>query len=145
MAGLVYFLYRKFFKYRIEEKINQKESLFKGLEEQGHALEGRVGFLQQQFQWQEERGNSIKSKIDEWHAAVVAANKRRTQELAQFAQRTADRVEIKNATIAQDHLRHAVMPNALARAQKELEREYADLNRNQQYLSAQVERMGHEK
>lgn len=141
LFGLVYILYRRFFKYRIEEKINQKEALFKGLEEQGHALEGRAVFLQRQIQWQKERVATIESKIDEWGAAVAAADKRRKQELAHFAQRAQQRVEIKNVTIAQDHWQQAIMPRALQQAQKDLEKEFADQARNTSYLDAQIQKL----
>lgn len=141
LFGLVYFLYRRFFKYRIEEKINQKEALLKGLEEQGYSLEGRTGFLQRQIQWQQERVGTIESKIDEWGAAVAAADERRRQELAQFAHRAAERVEIKNDTIAQNHWQQAVMPRALEEAQKDLEKEFSDQTRNQSYINTQIQKL----
>lgn len=141
LFGLGYYLYRRYFKYRIEEKINQKEALFKGLEEQGHALEGRVGFLQRQFQWQEQHINTIKSKIDEWQAAVMAADKKRAYELIQFSQKAAERTQIKNDILAQNYWKQAVMPEALDKAQKELEKEYADQVRNQRYLDEQVKKI----
>jgi chaperonin cofactor prefoldin len=141
LFGLVYYLYRRFFKYRIEEKINQKEALLKGLEEQGHALEGRAVFLQRQIHWQQERVSSIESKIDEWGAAVAAAQNRRRQELAQFAHRAAERVEIKNNTIAQNHWQQAVMPRALQEAQKDLEKEFSDHALNQSYITTQIQKL----
>lgn len=141
LFGLGYFLYRRYFKYRIEEKINQQEALVKGLEEQGYALEGRAAFLQRQLQWQEERANTIRSKIDEWEVAVMAADKRRATQLAHFAQQAADRMEIKNATLAQHYYIHTVMPYALEQAQKELEKEYSDPIRNQAYLDAHIKRI----
>ena len=141
LIGLVYFLYRRFFKFRIEEKINQKEALVKGLEEQGYALEGRVGSLQRQVQWQQERADTIKLKIDDWRAAVSTADKRRTQDLAHYAQRAAERVEIKNSTIAQNHWKHAVMPKALDEAQKELEKKFTDPAQNNSYLAQQIKKI----
>lgn len=141
LVGLVYFLYRRFFKYRVEEKISQKEALFKGLEEQGHALEGRTLFLQRQIHWQQERVSTIESKINEWGAAVANANKRRQQELAQYALKGQQRIEIKNATIAQDHWKQEVLPHALEKAQKELEREFADPARNKAYLKEQIQKL----
>lgn len=141
LIGLIYFLYRRFFKFRIEEKINQKESLVKGLEEQGYALEGRVGFLQRQIQWQQERADTIKSKIDEWQLAVAAGDKRHTQELAHFAQRSADRVAVKNNTIEQNHWKQAVMPQAIEKAQKELEKKFAQIEPNQEYIAKQIEKI----
>jgi chaperonin cofactor prefoldin len=141
LVGLIYFLYRRFFKFRIEEKINQKEALVKGLEEQGYALEGRVGSLQRQVQWQQERADTIKSKIDEWRTAVTTADKRRTQELAQYAQRAAERVEIKNTTIAQDQWKHSVMPKALENAQKELEKKFGQEAQNNAYLAQQIKKL----
>lgn len=141
LFGLVYFLYRRFFKYRIEEKINQKEALLKGLEEQGHALEGRAVFLQRQIHWQKERVSTIESKIDEWGAAVTAAQNRRKQELAQFAHRCAERMEIKNNTVAQNQWKQAVMPRALQDAQKDLEKEFSDQARNQLYIAMQIQKL----
>lgn len=141
LLGLGYYLYRRLFKYRIEEKINQKEAVVNGLQEQGYALEGRVVFLQQQFQWQEQRINAIKTKIDEWHAAVAHADKKRAQELLQFAQKSAHRTTVKNDTLAQNYWKRAVMPDAINKAQKELEKEYADKTRNQAYLDDQLKKI----
>lgn len=142
LFGLGYFFYRRFFKYRLEEKINQKEALVKGLEEQGQALEGRAAFLQRQLQWQQERANSIKSKIDEWENAVMTADKRRATQLAQFAHRAAHRLEIKNKTVDREYYIKAVAPQALERAQKELEKEYADPARNQAYINTHIKKLG---
>ncbi|GMU19877.1 MAG: hypothetical protein AMXMBFR12_10670 [Candidatus Babeliales bacterium] len=141
LLGLGYFIYRRFFKYRIEEKVNQKEALFKGLEEQGHALEGRAGVLQQQLDSQAQRAHAITAKIDEWHAAVMAADKKRMHELIQFAQKAAQRTEVKNAHIQKQYFKHAVMPHAIAQAQKELEQEYAKMFQNQAYLDAQIKKL----
>lgn len=141
LFGLGYFLYRRYFKYRVEEKINQKEALFKGLEEQGNALEGRTVFLQRQIQWQQERVSAIESKIDEWGVAVANANKRRLQELAQYARASQQRVEIKNATVAQNYWRHTVLPRALENAQKELEQEFCNPARNEAYLAEQIKKL----
>lgn len=141
LIGLVYFLYRRFFKFRIEEKINQKESLVNGLEEQGYALEGRVGFLQRQIQWQQERADTIKAKIDEWQSAVISGNKRHNQELALFAERSADRVAVKNNTIAQNHWKQAVIPQALENTQKELEKRFSQSTHNQEYIARLIEKI----
>lgn len=145
LLGLGYFLYRRFFKFRIEEKINQKEALVKGLEEQGYALEGRAGFLQRQLQWQEQRINTIKAKIDEWQSAVIAADKKRAHELIQFAQRSSQRTEIKNVTLAQNYWKQSVIPQALEQAQKELEKEYADINKNKVYLESHIKNLAEQR
>lgn len=141
LLGLGYFIYRRFFKYRIEEKVNQKEALFKVLEEQGHVLEGQAGVLQQQLHTQAQRVHAIKLKIDEWHAAVMAADKKRMHELIQFAQQAAQRTEIKNTYIQKQYFKHAVIPQAIAQAQKELEQEYAKTSQNRVYLDAQIKKL----
>lgn len=141
LFGLGYFLYRRYFKFRIEEKINQKEALVKGLEEQGQALEGRALFLHQQLSSQAKNINELKLKIDDWQAAVKTSQNRLAQERIQCAQKAAQRVEIKNDHLMQAYYKQAVVAEALAQAQKELEHEYADTARNRQFIDEQMKKL----
>lgn len=147
LAGLAYYIYRKYFKYRIEEKVNQKEALFKGLEEQGYSLEGRAEYLQRQLQQQGNKVNEIKEKINEWRQIVVSAQAKRKLELEQFGQKAAARIAIKNNIIAQTYLENTVMPEALKAAQAELEKKYRDIDENNAYVQLLLKKLsesGHE-
>lgn len=141
LLGLGYYLYRKYFKYRIEEKVNQKEALFKGLEEQGYSLEGRAEHLARQLQHQDSTIEQLKEKIDEWHQAVKLARTKREQEVHQFSQKTIDRVALKNETVARNHLQKAVLPAALELAQKELEKKYRDERLNSAYVESVLKKL----
>lgn len=141
LAGLAYYIYRKYFKYRIEEKVNQKEALFKGLEEQGYSLEGRAEYLQRQLQQQEIKVDTLKEKIDEWQHAVTMAQTKRKQELQHFSQKAAARVAIKNETVAQNYLENAIMPEALKIAQIQLEEKYRNIDDNHEYVQKLLQKL----
>lgn len=142
LVGLGYYLYRKHFKYRIEEKVNQKEALFKGLEEQGYSLEGRAEHLERQLRHQETLIDQLQEKINEWHQAVELERAKKKQESAVFSQKAIERLLIKNKTVARNHLQNAVIPEALTRAQMELDEKYRDEQTNHAYVQSVLNKLG---
>ncbi len=141
LFGLTYYIYRRYFKYRIEEKIAQKEGLLKGLEEQGYFLEGRSQFLHQQLERQEKKAEGLRSKIDQWHAAVDLARQRHHDDLLRLARHAGQRVAIKDEMIVHERWRALVMPEALEQTRSQLQKKFSHDALNKAFVAEVLEKI----
>lgn len=124
LALVGFWLYKKYVKTPLEEKVNQKEAVLKGLEEQGYFLEGRAHDLEDQRHQQERIANQLKQKFDDWHYEVDQECFKTQEETRIFAVRSAERVAKKNEYIAQHEWAKKVEPTLIEQAQKKLKNHY---------------------
>jgi len=141
LAGLGYYLFKKYVKAKIDEKITQKEALLKGLEEQGYFLEGKAQDLDDQLKYQEKKVALLKQKIEEWDIQVAAENNKRAEEYKLHAARAAERILIKNENIARQHWRKQVAPLAIAEAEQKLVTAFGDQLRGKNFVQDIVQRL----
>lgn len=126
LIGVAFYLFRKYFKSKLEEKITQKEMLLKGLEEQGYFLEGKVHTLELYYDKQEQKAADLKQKIAEWNSSIAAENNKLHQEYQLHMQQISDRIKIKNETIALSAWRRQVLPELTMRVQEALRQKFKD-------------------
>ena len=131
---LATYIFRRYLKNRVEEKITQKEAVLKGLEEQGYFLEGRAYDLDEQLQKQEMKAIDLKQKIDEWNIQVLAQKNKRQEEYKINALSSAQRIIKKNEYLAQWQWRLQVLPDALKKTEAQLLEQFEDQSRNEAYV-----------
>lgn len=134
LAAVGYYAYRKYLKGPLEEKVNQKEAVLKGLEEQGYFLEGRAGDLDDQRMQQERHASLLIQKVDEWQDAVVAERHKAQEENRIFAARATERIALKNDQVAQHELKMQIAPLVMRDVKTLLQKQFADKTRNTQYV-----------
>lgn len=135
LMALSYWLFRKYVRNKIEEKINQKEALIKGLEEQGHFLEGKVQDLKNQLLEREKKIINLKQKIDEWVFRIQAERYRKEEEHRRNIADAIDRVNIKNKNIAQEKLHIQILPNITHQAEQILIKKFSNPDSAKMYLN----------
>ncbi len=141
LIGLAYYLYKRYFKNRIDDKMTQKEALLKGLEEQGYFLEGKAHDLEIQLKEQEYRGNRLKEKMREWADAVAQLQHKHQEEQRLYATQAASRVIKKNKLLEQKVLHKEVLPGVLAQAQTELMKQFANDAQSKRYVHDIIQRL----
>jgi hypothetical protein len=134
LAAVGYYVYRKYLKGQLEEKVNQKEAVLKGLEEQGYFLEGKAEDLDEQRRMQERQTALLMQKVDEWQDAVIAERHKEQEEQRIFNARSAERIATKNNYVAQHELQMRVAPILMSNAKETLQKQFADKTRNQDYV-----------
>lgn len=123
--GVGYWLYKKYIKIPLEEKVNQKEAVLKGLAEQGYFLEGKVQDLDDQRVHQERHARHLMQKFEDWKYEVDQDRFKVQEEARIFAVRSAERVGEKNKFIAQHHWAQQVEPLLMEQAEKKLIQHYS--------------------
>lgn len=141
ILGLAYYLYRRYFKNRIDDKMTQKEALLKGLEEQGYFLEGKAHDFEMQLKEQEITGNLLKQKLHDWNEAVEQDNHKRDQEQRLYAAQINERVQKKNKILAQHVLQKEVLPDALSQAGNELKKQFSAPSDSKKYVHDIIQRL----
>ena len=63
LIGIFYYVFNTYIKSSLEEKMSQKESLVKGLEEQGYMLEGKQHELELRLAAQEQKNAQLQERI----------------------------------------------------------------------------------
>ena len=101
LVALGAFIFKKYFKHSIDEKITQKEMLIKGLEELELFLRGKSANLEKKLQKQENQATLLKEKIDDWALKVRLENNKKRQDSHRYLDRAVERVVLKNKEIAQ--------------------------------------------
>jgi F0F1-type ATP synthase membrane subunit b/b' len=140
LIGLSYYLFRRYIKNKVDEKITQKEMLLKGLEEQGYFLEGKINSLDAKLEKQETRIDLLKQKIDDWAMQVAGEKVGRMQEYKRNAAQSAQRIAIKNEQITQQIVRTQTVPQALNRAEQTLAKKF-DEHARMQYVNTLIHRL----
>ena len=126
LIGIFYYLFNKYVKSSLEEKMNQKESLVKGLEEQGYMLEGKQHELEMRLTEQERKNAQLQERIGEWQTAVQNEHKKNEIEYAARVQTMNTRINYKNEQIKQDRLTKKVVPLTLQRARAALQQKFSN-------------------
>ena len=144
LVGLGYFLFKKYIKNKIEEKISQKETVLKGLEEQGYFLEGKAHELQKRYAAQEEKIAFIKEKINEWNTLVAIQEAHTVEENKLFRAKALKRIEIQyqNRLARSQYLE--IVPQAIANAQIKLQHEFSEPTRNYAFTQDIVHHLNQE-
>ncbi len=141
LIGLAYYLYKRYFKNRIDDKMTQKEAVLKGLEEQGYFLEGKAHDLEMQLKEQEYRGSLLKVKMQDWTEAVAQLQHKHQEEQRLYATQAAARVMKKNRLLEQKVLQKEVLPGVLANAQTELIKKFANDAVSKRYVHDIIQRL----
>lgn len=141
ILGLAYYLYKRYFKNRIDDKMTQKEALLKGLEEQGYFLEGKAHDFEMQLKEQEITGNLLKQKLQDWNEAVAKDHHKRDQEQRLYAAQTNERVQEKNKILAQHALQKEVLPDVLEQARHELKKKFSASSHSKKYVHDIIQRL----
>jgi len=134
IIGLAYYLYKRYFKHRIDDKMTQKETLLKALEEQGYFLEGKAHDLELRLKEQEIKGQKLSEKMEEWRVAVLAEQVHGQEGFRIWANQAGQRVEHKNQVIARREWQEKILPQALNHARAELIRKFSDSSAPQRYV-----------
>lgn len=140
-AGLAWYVFKKYLKNRVEEKITQREALLKGLEERGNFLQGKVFNLENRLRIQEARAQEIKQRVQEWNIQVLAQKNRRAQEYALNAAKAAQRMSIKNSNNAQQQWRAQIVPQAIHKISHALAQQFANPDVARSYVQEIVCRL----
>jgi len=141
LVGVFYYFFNKYVKASLEEKMNQKESLIKGLEEQGYMLEGKQHELEMRLLAQERKTAQLKERIGEWRTAVENECKKEELEYAtRFLAMTA-RISYKNEQIKQDRLAAKIASLALGYARTSLQEEFENEQRGHVFIKNLIARM----
>jgi hypothetical protein len=122
LAG--YWMYKKYIKGPLEEKVTQQEAVLKGLAEQGYFLEGKAHDLEEQRAQQDRRAQQLTQKFEDWRYEVDQERFKAQEEGRIFAARSAERIAAKNAFIAQQTWAQKVEPILINEAQKKLQQHY---------------------
>ena len=130
LIALGYYLFKKYVKAKLEEKVSQKEAVLKGLEEQGYFLEGRAHDLRISASKQDRLAVGLKQKLDDWKYEVVQEHFKMQEEYRIFAAANAGRMQIKNKTVEQHAWAKQLEPQLLAQAQKIIKKEFADSSKS---------------
>lgn len=141
ILGLAYYLYKRYFKNRIDDKMTQKEALLKGLEEQGYFLEGKAHDFEMQLKEQEVTGNLLKQKLQDWNEAVQQDHHKRDQEQRLYADQANERVQEKNKILAQHALQKAVLPDVLEQTRNELKIQFSASSHSKKYVHDIIQRL----
>lgn len=141
ILGLAYYLYKRYFKNRIDDKMTQKEALLKGLEEQGYFLEGKAHDFEMQLKEQEVTGNLLKQKLQDWNEAVQQDHHKRDQEQRLYSDQANERVQEKNKILAQHALQKAVLPDVLEQARNELKIQFNASSHSKKYVGDIIQRL----
>lgn len=141
LLGLAYYLYKRYFKNRIDDKMTQKEGLLKGLEEQGYFLEGKAHDLEMQLKEQEHKGNLLKEKMQDWNDQVIQLQHKRQEEQRLYAAQTTARIQKKNELLEQKIIQKEVLPSVLAQAQAELTKKFINNGESKHYVHDIIQRL----
>lgn len=141
LAGVGYYLYKKYIKARAEEKINEKEALFKGLEEQGYFLEGRFHALEERKKQEIIKTNSLKHKVEDWATRVSNEQEKKKKEFEQYQAAAWQAGTIKMKYLENQKKLLAVLPQALEDAKKTLRKDFSHANDGSNYVHAVVEKL----
>lgn len=141
ILGLAYYLYKRYFKNRIDDKMTQKEALLKGLEEQGYFLEGKAHDFEMQLKEQEVTGHLLKQKLQDWNEAVQQDHHKRDQEQYLYAAQANERVQEKNKILAQHALQKAVLPDVLEQTHNELKKQFSASSHSKKYVHDIIQRL----
>lgn len=120
LIAIGYYLYLKYLKSKIDEKITQKEMLLKGLEEQSYFLESKSYDLEQRLQEQEKKAFSLRQKIADWRLQVAAQHAKKQEENYRNAQKVAVKIGKQNAMLVHTKWRAQVIPNTLHKVKDQL-------------------------
>lgn len=135
------YIYKRYLKGRIEEKINQKEAIVKGLLEQGHFLQARSNDLDVHYEIQEKKAQGIKEKVDEWNQSFFLDQANKEQEKKMYEQQMLARACVKNQIYTQKKLHEKILPKIIADAHAQLMAEFSNLHTNKQFTNAVIERL----
>lgn len=124
------FLFKKYVKNKIEEKITQKETVFKGLEEQGYFLEGKAHNLQTHSITQEKKITYLKQKISDWNTLIQIQEAKKEEENKLFRTHALKRIEIQYHNRLARFKQLEIVPQVIATAQIKLQEEFSDSTRN---------------
>lgn len=141
IAGLAYYLYKRYFKNRIDDKMTHKEVLLKGLEEQGYFLEGKAHDLDMRIKEQEMTGDLLNQKMQDWNDAVIQEQHKQLEQLRIYAAQAHERVQKKNELLVRQIMQKEVLPQALQEAQKELQQQFANPRESKQFVQDIVVRL----
>jgi F0F1-type ATP synthase membrane subunit b/b' len=134
LIGIFYYVFNKYVKSSLEEKMSQKESLVKGLEEQGYMLEGKQHELELRLAAQEQKNAQLQERIGEWQTAVRHEHKKDEIEYAIRVHAMNERIQYKNEQIKQDRLTKKVVPLALQRTRLALEQKFSDQESGHRFI-----------
>lgn len=134
LIGIFYYLFNKYVKSSLEEKMSQKESLVKGLEEQGYMLEGKQHELEVRLSAQARKNAQLQERINEWQTAVQDEHKKNEIEYATIVQAMSVRMQYKNEQIKQDRLTKKVVPLALQHARTALQQKFSDQENGHRFI-----------
>lgn len=134
LMAVFYYIFKKYIKHQAEEKINQKESLLKGLKEQGYMLEGKGHNLELRMKFQEDKMQKLKERIQEWNQAVKIEQEKRKEENARLFQAIAQRMHHKNEEIKKTYLKSIIIPQVVNAVRTDLHKEFADQEKGKNYL-----------
>lgn len=93
-------VFKKYFKSSLDEKISQKETLVKGLEEQELFLKSKAHNIEKKLLKQDEMVALLKEKIMEWTIKVDRERERKIEEIELYSRRAIERVNRQSAEIS---------------------------------------------
>lgn len=141
LFAIFYYLFKKYIKNQTEEKINQKESLLKGLEEQGYMLEGKQQELEIRHAAQEEKSVLLKGRLADWKKVIEREQQKNKEEFSLQMKAIAARVLEKNEHIKQDQFHKLVAPQVIELMRERLIKKFSDSQQASHYVHALVARL----
>lgn len=141
IISLATYIYKRYFKNRVDEKMTYKEVLLKGLEEQGYFLEGKAHDLDMRLKEQEMTGDLLKQKVHDWNEAVILEQHKQRDAYASYAALAAEHMQKKNELLAHHVIQKEVFPHALVLAQKELQQKFAGPDTSKQFVHTIITRL----
>lgn len=142
LVVLIGYLFKRYFLSSIEDKINSRMSIIKGLEEQGYMLEGQAYELADQIKAQEFKCLELKNKIQDWNYAIQHDERNRLFRQELYRSQALQRSERQISQQSKEQLYAKTLPQALIIARQELKKKYADLQIHKKYLDDLITQLG---
>lgn len=144
LGGLGLWAYRKYGRKMVETKLNARDTLLQGLQEQSYMLEARYAELQDDFSAQQELAKRLEHKVLMWHEAVTAQATRCTDEYAQLERHLQHKYQQKRESIVRQRAYAQQLAQALGSARTILQERFAQPDVANTYLKSLIEGMGKE-
>lgn len=138
LAGLVYYLFKKYALGTIKSGIVQKQEELKNLQAQAHSLSKQYEKIADHIEEQEKEGSILLEKVKKWRAAIQDLEYIQDKEYQDLQEQAYVRAQQQAVFTAQQQLQALVIPEALMQARSRLTDEFADKTRGKIFLKELV-------
>lgn len=141
LIGVCWYIYQRYVRQYIDEKMLEQDTLRKGLEELNYMLEGQEVELDEQLISQKKRFDYLKEKIEEWQEAIDLADAKQKEKQILHIEYVQKRTQEKSERYAKVRAYQQIIPQALAQAHVTLKDYYAQSKHQQEFIDSAMHRI----